>query len=51
MGLTLIDTKTIHGAYIDRKKNRVENIKCKSNKIEKIIYHRPLPEFEKVYSR
>ena len=42
MGCTLIDTKQIQGAYIDRTKNQVERIVCKFDRSDRTAYYRPM---------
>ena len=45
MGCTLIDTKTIRGAYIDRTKNQVKGIVTKFDRKDSVVYHRPSTTF------
>ena len=41
MGCTLVDTKTIQGAYIDRSKNQVAGIVTKFDRKDRVVYYRP----------
>jgi len=40
MGITLLDTKNIQGAYIDRTKNMEKGILAKFDQVEKEVYWR-----------